>query len=108
MDDLEQLGRKDVDAYAKCFVLVELLESLGNELRRPRSDSLRDGIHELRFKSKRINYRILYFFSGNNEATLSHIIAKEGKVPPKEIDIAVNRKRLTKENPDKHKIPRRQ
>jgi hypothetical protein len=76
----------------KLIARVELLEERGHELRRPHADTLRDGIHELRAVSQRVNYRVLYFFYGS-DAVISHGITKEGIVPPKEIDLAVQRKR---------------
>ena len=51
----------------KCVVKIERLASLGHELRRPEADYLRDKIYELRIGRQGINYRILYFFYGNNK-----------------------------------------
>lgn len=61
---LSRLRRRDKKVYAKCVVAIELLHQLGHELRRPIADYLRDGVYELRPKSGRVNYRILYFFRG--------------------------------------------
>ncbi len=82
----------------KLIARVELLEEKGHELRRPHADTLRDGIHELRAVSQRVNYRVLYFFHGS-DAVISHGITKEGIVPPKEIDLAVQRKRRFEGDP---------
>lgn len=101
LDWLENLEKCDSKAYAKCLERILQLESLGNELRRPASDSLRDGIRELRAKSGRIQYRILYFFCGPHIACLSHGITKEGKVPDAEIDRAVDRKQMVDGNLDR-------
>jgi hypothetical protein len=89
-------------AYAKCLQRVLQLAQLGHELRRPLADTLRDGIHELRAKRGRVQYRILYFFHGRNVAVLSHGLTKEGTVPVAEIDKAAARKARVEQNPDKH------
>lgn len=52
---LEELRNMDEKAYAKCVAVVERLEELGYELRRPTADMLRDGIHELRARKGRVN-----------------------------------------------------
>jgi hypothetical protein len=41
---------------------------------------------------------VLYFFHGS-DAVISHGITKEGIVPPKEIDLAVQRKRRFEGDP---------
>jgi phage-related protein len=76
-------------------------EAGGHELRRPRADTLRDGIHELRVVSQHVNYRVLYFFHGRT-AVISHGLTKEGVVPPREIDLAVARKHRFAADPARH------
>ena len=85
----------------KCYVRIERLQSMGHELRRPEADLLRDGIHELRTKAGRVNYRILYFFHGQM-AVISHGLTKEGRVPPREIELALSRKRIYESDPERH------
>ncbi|MBZ0256336.1 type II toxin-antitoxin system RelE/ParE family toxin, partial [bacterium] len=63
---LNEIRKKNLKAYANCISRIELLKSLGHELRRPHSDYLRDGIYELRIRSQKVQYRILYFFDGQN------------------------------------------
>ena len=58
-------------------------------LRRPSSAPLRDEIHELRVKVKRVNYRVLYFFDGSGAAALALGCTKEGTVEATDIDRAV-------------------
>jgi hypothetical protein len=89
-------------AQDKCRVRIERLKNLGHELRRPEADFLRDGIRELRVNLQGINYRMLYFFHGNIAAVLSHGIAKEGVVPPPEIERAIDRKRRFERNAARH------
>jgi hypothetical protein len=96
---LDEVRKREPKAYAKCLQRIILLGALGNELRRPLSDGLRDGIRELRAKRGRVNYRILYFFCGKDVACLSHGITKEGEVPDSEIDLAIQRKKLVESNP---------
>lgn len=77
----------------KCIERISRLAQLGNELRRPEADFLRDGIYELRASYQGVHYRMLYFFSGKDVVVLSHGLTKERAVPPKEIDTAVRRKK---------------
>lgn len=81
---------------------IRRLVELGHELRRPEADFLRDGIYELRAKKGRVNYRILYFFHGQNVATLGHAITKEGKIPDAEIERTSRRKEAFERNPARH------
>lgn len=75
----------------------------GYELRRPAADYLTDGIYELRAKHIRVQYRILYFFYGQNVAILAHAITKEEEaVPAIDLERAIRRKRLFEENPEAH------
>jgi phage-related protein len=95
---LDQIPAKAQD---KCIVKIERLAALGHELRRPEADFLRDGIYELRIALQGIQYRILYFFQGNR-AVISHGLIKASKVPPKEIDQAIERMARFGKNPLKH------
>ena len=99
---LEWFDGLQARAQDKCRVRLERLEQLGHELRRPETDLLRDGIHELRVGLQGLNYRMLYFFHGKNLVVVSHGIVKERIVPPKEIDLAVRRKAKFSANSDKH------
>lgn len=98
---LQQLLKKNRKGYANCVAKIKLLAESGYELRRPAADYLRDGIYELRAKHERVQYRILYFFHGQNIAILAHAIIKEESVVP-DIDIerAISRKNLFVENPE--------
>ena len=99
LDWLDEIPGK---AQIKCLARLKRLEQLGHELRRPEADLLRDGIYELRIGLQGINYRILYFFHGNIAAVVSHGLTKERRVPPREIDEAVERKQLFEANPKRH------
>lgn len=45
---------------------------------------------------------MLYFFHGNVAAVLSHGAVKEGIVPPREIEHAIERKRRFEQNVARH------
>jgi len=46
--------------------------------------------------------RILYFFHGRVAAVVSHGIVKQGKVPPEEIERAIQRKKRFETDPSRH------
>lgn len=87
---------------AKCIVKIERLRELGHELRRPEADYLRDDIYELRIAYRSVQYRLLYFFYRRNTAVISHGIVKGQRVPPAEIDLAMQRKSTFEQNPEQH------
>jgi hypothetical protein len=47
---------------------------------------------------------MLYFFYGQNAIAISHGITKEDVVPPKEIDIAIERMNLVKKSYKKYTV----
>jgi phage-related protein len=98
---LNQLVKSDKKGYANCISRIEQLAEYGFELRRPAADFLRDGIYELRAKHVRVQYRILYFFHGQNVVILAHAIIKEDdRVPDRDIDLALTHKDLFVLNPE--------
>lgn len=90
---LEWLREMPVKVQAKCTERIDRLGELGHELRRPEADFLRDGIYELRASYQGVHYRMLYFFMGKAVVVVSHGLAKEREVPPKEIARATERKK---------------
>lgn len=103
VDWLCELKKTNRKGFAQCVGRISQLESTGHELRRPSADYLRDGIYELRAKHLKVQYRILYFFYGQNVAVLSHGIIKEhSAVPDVEIEQAIKRKKKFIENPEVH------
>jgi phage-related protein len=90
---LEWLSEMPVKVQAKCTERIDRLGELGNELRRPEADFLREGIYELRASYQGIHYRLLYFFTGRAVVVVSHGLTKEREVPPKEIARALERKK---------------
>lgn len=101
-DWLAELQRKNRAVFAKCVEAIERLAQFGYELRRPHADILREGIYELRVKHQRVNYRILYFFYGQNVVVLTHGLVKESAVPVVDIERALERKRRLEADPEKH------
>lgn len=99
---LEWLDRLPVKIQDKCVIKIERLRALGHELRRPEADLLRQGIYELRIGREGMNYRILYFFHGRMAAVLAHGLVKEHEVPAKDIQAALERKRLFEQDPQAH------
>jgi phage-related protein len=96
---LDELPSK---VQVKCLVRLKRLEDLGHELRRPEADLLRDGVHELRVGLQGIHYRILYFFHGQDAVVISHGLTKERRVPPAEIDAALERKTRYEADPGRY------
>jgi phage-related protein len=100
---LEELEQKDLKGMLNCLERIQQLAAYGYELRRPLADSLRDGIHELRAKHRNVQYRILYFFHGQNVAIVAHTIVKKGsEVPDKDIDRAIERQQRFIADPETH------
>jgi phage-related protein len=90
------------NAQARCLVRIERLQEAGHDLRRPEAAFLRDGIYELRTQHHNVNYRMLYFFH-EQEAVLSHGVKKQqARVPPREIDRAIERKNRFATDPGRY------
>jgi phage-related protein len=102
LDWLKELQRKNSRAFEKSLYLLNLLEELGHELRRPRADLLRDGVYELRTEVRNVNYRLLYGFVGKDIAVVSHGLTKEARVPDSHIDLAAARLARVRQSPEKH------
>lgn len=60
-------------------------------------------IYELRAKHRNVQYRIFYYFEGQNIVVLSHaIVKKTSAVPKKDIDLAIKRKEKFERDPKQH------
>ena len=88
--------------YANCVARIQQLAANGYSLRRPAADYLTDGIYELRAKHIRVQYRILYFFHGQNFAILAHAITKEQEYQQLILNGRNSVHRLFEENPEAH------
>jgi len=98
---LAQPARVQAQAEAR----VRLLSERGNELRRPQAENLGGGIWELRWRTGKVQYRILYCFHGRGAALLLHGLIKEGRVPDAVIARAQRRRQLFLQNPTHHTKP---
>lgn len=76
---LESL-KDDEHNFADALALLELLEAKGNALRPPRSESLGDGLFELRAHPRPV--RLFYIFRpGRRIVVLDGIVKKRDKIP---------------------------
>ena len=103
---LQELQRRNQQAFEKCLFLLDLLEEFGHEMRRPRADLLRDGVYELRTEVRKVQYRLLYGFVGKDIAVVAHALTKRGKVPDRDIDLAATRLERVRRLPEKHTAAR--
>lgn len=99
---LDWLDKLPETVRCKCLQKIEMLAREGHELRRPHADFLKRGIYELRVKRGKVNYRILYFFHGQEVVVISHGTTKEKRVPQRDIDLAIRRKDEYLSNPELH------
>lgn len=96
------VSSRDGRALVKCKARLKYLRDNGTACRRPYSDYLRDGIYELRAEFGGVNYRILYFFTGETVAVVAVGLTKEARVPDKDIELARQRKQLFELDPERH------
>lgn len=90
-------------AKDRCVARLARLAQLGYELRRPEADFVVDGIYELRAKCSGINFRILYFFYGQQAVVVSHgFVKQQARVPGREIQLCRRRKSSFELFPEKH------
>jgi len=101
---LEWLDKLPNKIQDKCAARIKRLQVFGHELRRPETDYLRDGIYELRVRYRHVNFRLLYFFHGNQIVVLTHGLTKEREVPPREIDKALTLRRTFESAPESHTV----
>lgn len=105
-DWLDTLPERDLD---KSRQRLGWLEVMGQELRRPLADYLRDQIYELRIRVGNVHHRILYFFGGKGIAVASHgFSGKQGKVPDREIERARKTREVFMKNPGRHSFLKEQ
>jgi phage-related protein len=82
---LDYLASAQPGARQNLIRAIRRLAEAGDELRRPHSDYLEDGVYELRTHDGRAQHRILYFFDGQAIVILSHGLRKEAAVPAGEL-----------------------
>lgn len=80
---------QDTKMKAKLFQIVDLLEEYGNQLRKPYSSPLGDGIFEIRAKVGTDISRVLYFFYYEGRIIFTNgFVKKTQKTPRSEIEKA--------------------
>lgn len=85
----EFLDSLDIKMRQKMLRSIQALQDMGVSLRMPLSESLDDGIFELRAKVGTNISRVMYFFVIGNRAVLTHgFIKKTQKTPLREIERA--------------------
>lgn len=85
----EFLDGLDIKMRQKMLRSIQALQDMGISLRMPLSESLEDGIFELRAKSGTNISRVMYFFIIGNRSVLTHgFIKKTQKTPRRELQRA--------------------
>jgi len=109
-------GRCDVEEFvddlseSSCrhfFYKVELLEEFGPKLPMPHAKKIdkKEKIYELRFNERGGVVRALYFFFEGDEVVFTNaFVKKTNKTPKKEIETAINRKKLFLSNKAKKRV----
>jgi hypothetical protein len=77
------------DEVARIVRQIGRLEEYGPRLPGPYAEHLRDKIHELRARCRKVRLRILYFRDGDTFLLCNGIRKKSGRVPDSEIDKAI-------------------
>ena len=79
---------------AKVGAMMQLLAEKGNELRKPYTEHLDDGIFELRtIQGNNISRTLFFFYVGHRIIITNGFIKKTQKTPPKEISLAKARRK---------------
>ena len=93
------LDSLDIKMRQKMLRSIQALQDMGISLRMPLSESLDDGIFELRAKTGTNISRVMYFFVVGDRAVLTHgFIKKTQKIPARELKVALQRLKEVKEN----------
>lgn len=82
----------DDSIVSKIISSLNLLDELGKDIRPPRSKKISKGVYELRIVSD-LSVRIFYTFHKNEIWILHAFVKKSQKIPPKELQTAINRLR---------------
>lgn len=78
---------------AKVGAMMQLQAEKGNELRKPYTEHLDDGIFELRtIQGNNISRVLFFFYVGHRIIITNGFIKKTRKTPPKEISLAKSRR----------------
>jgi len=99
---LDFLDRAPREVRVKAQARIELLAMHGHHLRRPHADYIGDGLYELRWRHRRVNYRLLYFFHGRRVIVMVQALTKEDRLPAAAIAQALKCKHRFECAPDAH------
>jgi phage-related protein len=89
---LDEIANLPVGLKARYFYLTDRMEQSGPNLGSPHTESMGDGLFEIRIKSKEGIARVFYCVSLNNQIWMLHsFIKKTQKTPKKELSVAKNR-----------------
>ena len=78
---------------AKLIAMLELLEEKGNALRKPYTESLGDGLFELRvIQGNNISRALFFFYIDQRIIVTNGFIKKQRKTPESEIQLAKERR----------------
>lgn len=87
---------------AKVFNIFDLIEEFGANLGKPYTDSLGDGLFEIRAKGEEgIGRSFFCYAKGKKVIILNSFIKKTQKTPKKELELAVKRKKEIDNENDK-------
>ncbi len=81
---------------------IQLLAERGHQLHRPYAGYLGDGLYELRWHARRVQYRLLYGFHGRGVTILLHACTKERAIRRSDLVRAQERYRQFLADPTVH------
>jgi len=99
---LEFLDQQPLKVRVKAYQRIEELRARGHTARRPLVENLGQGLWELRWRHRHVQYRILYFFRGRTVVVLAHALTKEDEIPASDRSRALHRKALFEADPQRH------
>ena len=101
-DYMNTLGEEDKEDMLQ---RIEELKIIGNNIRRPKGDILRDKIYELRISLRDHNIRTLFFFCYKDYIVLTNAFSKKtDKIPDNEIEKAIKYRNTFLEKYNKNNI----
>ena len=95
----EEIQTFPAGIQARYIHLTDRMKAYGANLGMPHTKAMKDGLFELRMKSKEGIGRVLYCTLVNKKIIMLHsFIKKTEKTPPKEIKLAISRMKEVKLN----------
>jgi phage-related protein len=100
---LRDLKLKNYNAFVDGVAALMDLKKRGHDIERPQGGYLGDDVYELRWKSNRTHFRILYLFHKRHIVVLANAFSKDTRdVPPEEKKRALRRMALYQGDPRAH------